>query len=49
MPETTVTGQIGGKTLSFSTGKLAGLADGSVVARLGDSIEMLVTATANRP
>jgi polyribonucleotide nucleotidyltransferase len=46
--ETTVTGQIGGKTLSFSTGKLAGLADGSVVARLGDSIEMLVTATANK-
>ena len=48
MPETTVTGQIGGKTLSFSTGKLAGLADGSVVARLGDGIEMLVTATANK-
>ena len=48
MPEITVTGEIGGKALSYSTGKLAGLADGSVVARLGDSIELLVTATSNK-
>ena len=32
MPEITVSGPVGGKTLSFSTGKLAGQADGAVVA-----------------
>ncbi len=48
MSETTVTGEIGGKQLSFSTGKLAGLADGSVTARNGEGTEMLVTATANK-
>ncbi|HEX2420150.1 MAG TPA: polyribonucleotide nucleotidyltransferase, partial [Acidimicrobiia bacterium] len=47
MPEITVSGSVGGKTLSFSTGKLAGQADGAVVARLGET-EMLVTATANK-
>ena len=45
MPEITVNGLVGGKQLSFSTGKLAGQADGAVVARLGET-EMLVTATA---
>ncbi len=47
MSEITVSGEIGGKQFSFSTGKLAMLADGAVVARLG-STEMLVTATANK-
>ncbi|MGQ0847676.1 MAG: polyribonucleotide nucleotidyltransferase [Actinomycetota bacterium] len=47
MPEITVAGQVAGKTLSFSTGKLAGQADGAVLARLGET-EMLVTATANK-
>ncbi|MDX1447575.1 MAG: polyribonucleotide nucleotidyltransferase [Acidimicrobiia bacterium] len=47
MSEITVSGEVGGKTLSFSTGKLAGQADGAVVARLGET-EMLVTATANK-
>ena len=47
MPEITVSGPVGGKTLSFSTGKLAGQADGAVVARLGET-EILVTATANK-
>ncbi|HVR33149.1 MAG TPA: polyribonucleotide nucleotidyltransferase [Acidimicrobiia bacterium] len=47
MSEITVSGEVGGKTLSFSTGKLAGQADGAVVARLGET-EILVTATANR-
>ncbi|HJQ94075.1 MAG TPA: polyribonucleotide nucleotidyltransferase, partial [Acidimicrobiia bacterium] len=47
MPEITVSGSVGGKTLSFSTGKLAGQADGAVVARLGET-EMLVTATASK-
>jgi polyribonucleotide nucleotidyltransferase len=45
--EITVSGEVGGKTLSFSTGKLAGQADGAVVARFGDT-EILVTATANK-
>ena len=35
------------KTLSFETGRLAGLADGAVVARMGDTT-ILVTATAAR-
>ena len=34
------------KTLTFETGKLAGLADGAVMARLGDT-QVLVTATAS--
>lgn len=47
MPEITVQSRVGGKDLSFSSGKLAGQADGAVVARLGET-EMLVTATANK-
>ena len=47
MPEKTVRGQIGGKDFELSTGKLAGQADGAVVATLGGTT-MLVTATANR-
>ena len=45
----TVSGPVRGtdKTLSFETGKLAGQADGAVVARIGDTI-VLVTATAAR-
>ncbi|MGA7271291.1 MAG: polyribonucleotide nucleotidyltransferase [Acidimicrobiia bacterium] len=47
MPEITVSGEVGGKTLTFSTGKLAQQADGAVVSTLGGS-QMLVTATANK-
>jgi len=47
VPEITVSGEVGGKTLTFSTGKLAGQADGAVVSKLGGT-EMLVTATANK-
>ncbi len=47
MPEISVTGVIGGKEFTLSTGKLAKLADGAILARLGGT-EMLVTATANR-
>jgi polyribonucleotide nucleotidyltransferase len=45
----TVSSPISGtdRTLSFSTGKLAGQADGAVVARIGDTI-VLATATAAR-
>jgi polyribonucleotide nucleotidyltransferase len=43
----TVTGEVGGKEFSLTTGKLAPQADGAVVAKLGGS-EMLVTATANK-
>ena len=46
MPETSVRGDIGGKQLTLSTGKLAGQANGAVVAKIGGT-EMLVTATAN--
>ncbi|HLN05852.1 MAG TPA: polyribonucleotide nucleotidyltransferase [Acidimicrobiales bacterium] len=44
-----VSGPISGtdRTLSFETGKLAGQADGAVVARIGDTI-VLATATAAR-
>src|SRR5690349_6180591 len=38
---------LGGKTLSFETGKIAKQADGSVVVRLGDTV-VLVTACADR-
>jgi polyribonucleotide nucleotidyltransferase len=47
VPEISVTGTIGGKEFALSTGKLAGQADGAVVAKLGGT-EMLVTATANK-
>jgi len=47
VPEITVSGEVGGKTLTFSTGKLAGQADGAVVSKLGGT-EMLITATANK-
>ena len=46
MPETSVRGDIGGKELVLSTGKLALQANGAVLAKLGGT-EMLVTATAN--
>jgi polyribonucleotide nucleotidyltransferase len=46
VPETSVRGNIGGKELVLSTGKLAGQANGAVVAKIGGT-EMLVTATAN--
>ncbi len=43
----TVSGPISGteRTLTFEAGKLAQLADGAVVGRIGDTI-VLVTATA---
>lgn len=47
MPETVVRATIGDKEFSLRTGKLAGRADGAVVATLGGT-EMLTTATANR-
>ncbi len=47
MAETTVRGRIGDKELVFSTGKLALLADGAVVASIGDT-DVLVTATSSR-
>ena len=45
----TVSGPVSGtdRTLSFETGKLAGQADGAVLARIGDTM-VLVTATAAR-
>lgn len=46
MPETSVRGTIDGKELVLSAGKMAALANGAVVAKIGGT-EMLVTATAN--
>jgi len=45
--ETTVRGRIGDKELVLTTGKLALLADGAVVASIGET-DVLVTATASR-
>ncbi len=47
MAETTVRGRVGDKEVVFSAGKLAQLADGAVVATIGNT-EVLVTATASR-
>ena len=47
MSEYTTTGVIGDVEISLSTGKLAGQADGAVVARIGDT-EVLATATSSR-
>ena len=45
----TVSAPISGtdRTLTFETGKLAQLADGAVLARIGDTV-LLATATASR-
>ncbi len=40
---------IGTRTLSFETGKLAGLANGSVTARYGDTVILVTTVTAKEP
>ncbi len=47
MAETTVRGRVGEVEISFNAGKLAQLADGAAVVRIGDT-EVLVTATASR-
>ncbi len=47
LPEYTFSTEIGGKELSFATGKLAEQAGGAVTARLGDSI-LLATATMSK-
>ncbi len=47
MSEQIVTGMVGGKEITLSTGKLAISAHGAVVLRLG-GVELLVTATANQ-
>ena len=47
MSEHIVTGMVGGKEITLSTGKLAISAHGAVVLRLG-GVELLVTATANQ-
>lgn len=47
MAETTVRGLIGDREIALSAGKLAQLADGAVVVKLGNT-EVLVSATSNR-
>ena len=41
--------QIGSKTLSFETGKLAKQADGSVIVRFGDSVVLVTACRASSP
>jgi len=41
--------QIGSKTLSFETGKLAKQADGSVIVRFGDSVVLVTACRAASP
>jgi len=47
VPESTVSGTVGGVEIKMSTGKLATLADGAVLVQVGET-EVLVTATAGR-
>ena len=47
MAETTVSGLIGDREITFGAGKFAQLADGAVVVKLGGT-EVLVSATASR-
>ena len=47
MAETTVRGRVGEVEISLTAGKLAQLADGAAVVRIGDT-EVLVTATGSR-
>ncbi len=47
MPEASVRGHVGDVEVTFTTGKLAMLADGAVVAAIGGT-EVLTTATASR-
>src|ERR1043166_7575112 len=41
--------ELGGQTLSISTGKMAKLAAGSAVVRLGDTVGLVATAAAKTP
>ena len=45
--ETTLRAEIGGKTLSIQTGKVAKQASGSVVVRYGDTIVLVTTVSAH--
>ena len=46
--ETTLKAEIGGKTLSIQTGKIAKQASGSVVVRYGDTIVLVTTVSAHK-
>jgi polyribonucleotide nucleotidyltransferase len=46
--ETTLKAEIGGKTLSIQTGKVAKQASGSVVVRYGDTIVLVTTVSAHK-
>ena len=46
--ETTLKAEIGGKTLSIQTGKVAKQASGSVVVRCGDTIVLVTTVSAHK-
>ncbi|MBI2761169.1 MAG: hypothetical protein HYX51_07070, partial [Chloroflexi bacterium] len=45
----TVTAEIGGRTLSLETGRIAQQAGGAVVARYGDTVVLVTATTTGRP
>ncbi len=49
MPEQIVTLELGGKTLTLSTGKLAKLAGGSAVVQLGGTVVLVAASAAKSP
>lgn len=45
---TSITAQVGGKSITFETGKLAKLADGAVTVRTGDTIVLVTAVSATK-
>ena len=49
MPITKLETEIGGRTLSIEHGRVAGLADGAVMVRYGDTIVLATVVTSDEP
>ena len=49
MPITKLETEIGGRTLSIEHGRVAGLADGAVMVRYGDTIVLATVVTSEEP
>src|SRR2546422_7876704 len=49
MPDHTVQVQLGGQTLTINTGKMAKLAGGSAVVRMGDTVVLVAASAAKTP
>jgi polyribonucleotide nucleotidyltransferase len=48
-PVTSVTANVEGKTFTFETGKLAGLAGGAVTVRIGDTLVFASATMSTKP